>query len=89
MSDPLPNNDEFLSYCELHSTTDRALFSRAHVLRLHSLAHVPIELAPGAFFAMHADVVTPLAERARRSMHIQLVSTDTSTADTNCDPLSR
>lgn len=86
MQDPLPNNEAFLSYCELHSTTDRALFSRAHVLRLHALAHVPVELEPGAFFAMHADVVAPLAERARRFMRIAVASTaGTSTDSANCD----
>lgn len=86
MQDPLPNNEEFLSYCELHSTTERALFSRAHVLRLHALAHLPIELEPGAFFAMHEDVVTPLAERARRFVRLAVVSApSTLTNDTKCD----
>ena len=86
MQDPLPNNEEFLGYCELHSTTERALFSRVHVIRLHALAHVPIELEPGAFFAMHEDIVTPLAERARRFVRIAVVpAATTSTNGTNCE----
>ncbi len=41
-------NEEFLSYVESHSKTERALFSWEHVERLHSLmGGATLEVSPG------------------------------------------
>lgn len=58
---------DFLCYCDLHCETPRALFSWQHVVRLHDLAGVEVEVTGPApsFLAMHQDVAKPLIERAR------------------------
>ncbi len=34
----LEDDDTFITYCEMHSRTERALFSKAHLVRLARLA---------------------------------------------------
>lgn len=60
-------DDFFLGYVEIHSETDRALFSREHVRRLHELAGVPVPDVP-PFAAMHADYAKPLVTKARQRL---------------------
>jgi hypothetical protein len=67
-------DEEFLIYVELHSETERALFSREHVLRLLKLADVSkgeYNIPMGGFIAVHYDVAKPLIERARRQLKRQ------------------
>ncbi len=72
-------DEGFLMYVWLHSETERALFSREHVLRLLKLANVPESqyslplhfLSVGTFVAVHSDIAQPLVERARRQLKRQ------------------
>lgn len=67
----LDSDDDFLGYVDLHSKTERALFSREHVLRLIKLANVPegqYPLPMASFISVHADEARPLIERARRQL---------------------
>ena len=64
----------FLGYVDLHSETERALFSREQVLRLLKLANVAkgeYTLPMGSFISVNADVAKPLIERARRQLKRQ------------------
>jgi hypothetical protein len=64
-------DEGFLMYFWLHSETERALFSREHVLRLLKLANVPegqYDIPMGRFIAVHYDVAKPLIDRARRQL---------------------
>lgn len=69
-------DEGFLTYVWLHAQTERALFSREHVLRLLRLAKaegsyiIPI----GDFMGVHYDVAKPLIERARRQLKRQQTS---------------
>lgn len=67
-------DEGFLTYVWLHSDTERALFSREHVLRLLKLANVPegqYSLPMGSFISVPYAVAMPLIERARRQLKRQ------------------
>lgn len=62
----LEKDEEFISYCELHSTTPRALFHVDHINRLYKLAGKPLPLQREGFVVMREDVAHPLCEEARK-----------------------
>jgi hypothetical protein len=67
-------DEGFLSYVWLHSQTERALFSRGHVLRLLRLAKAEGYILPmGDFIGVHYAVAKPLIERARRQLKRQQI----------------
>lgn len=73
---PLDNDTDegFLMYVWLHSQTERALFSRQHVLRLLTLANVPegqYSVSISSFIGVPFAVANPLLERARRQLKRQ------------------
>jgi hypothetical protein len=64
-------DEGFLLYVDLHSETELALFSRADVIRLLTLARVSpgsYTIPSGSFIGVHADVARPLIKRARRNL---------------------
>jgi len=66
--------EDFLGYVWAHSETERALFSREHVLKLLKLANAPegeYQIPLGSFISVQADVAKPLVERARRQLKRQ------------------
>lgn len=67
-SDPPAGDGDFLDYVYHHSKTDRALFSRAQILRLIALAGTPSprEDQLPAWCVMYPDSAHPLVERARK-----------------------
>ena len=68
------SDEEFLMYVWSHSETERALFSRDHVLRLLKLANVPEDEYPvprGSFISVRYDIAKPLVDRARRQLKRQ------------------
>jgi len=70
----LDSDDDFLGYVDLHSRTERALFSREDILRLIKLANIPegqYSLPLGSFISVHASEARPLIERARRQLKRQ------------------
>lgn len=69
VTDPFTSDDEFLNYCELHSTTPRALFHSDHVRRLFKLAGEPDpQVRTGMFYGMHDEIVYPLVKSARERL---------------------
>jgi len=72
------NDERFLGYVEMHAETERHLFSRHHVNRLHALAGVPLP-APsyGDFLGMGSDYVRPLIEKARVPLRAAARAADT------------
>jgi len=75
------NDEEFLRYFELHSRTERALFSRGHVVRLMQLAFGD-KVPPGtmktwpAFVAVRgvsADYYVGLARKRMRQPSLRVV----------------
>lgn len=69
------NDEELLGYFELHSRTERALFSRDHIVRLSKLAGYPVKDVSRLpqFIAVHEPVAKPYIERARRRMKFRLI----------------
>lgn len=70
----LDKDSDFLDYVGLHCETERALFSREHVLRLLKIADVPegqYHIPMGSFISVEADVAKPLVERARLQLKRQ------------------
>lgn len=66
MSDMTDN--EFIRYCESHSSTPRALFHVDHINRLYKLAGEDKYINGDGFIAMHDDVAHPLCIKARARM---------------------
>lgn len=64
------SDEEFLGYVEIHSRTERALFSGAHVLRFLKLAQVDLNNynvpPPDGFISMPAYNVLEELRRAKR-----------------------
>lgn len=64
------DTDEFfINYCRIHSETDRALFSKKHVVRILRLAGYDkladgLEAANRDFLAVHSDEMHPICDAA-------------------------
>ena len=75
------NDNEFLGYVDIHSETDRALFSMSHVRRLHVLAGVDLpfdERCYGldqCFLTMDRYYAKPLTLKARERIRAKIVAT--------------
>jgi hypothetical protein len=61
-------DEQFLSYVELHSTTERHLFSKGHVIRLLALAGREVPPLVSALIAVHHDLAQPMVDAARVRM---------------------
>lgn len=64
-------DSEFLGYVEIHSRTERALFSQAHAQRLLRMAGNPpnFQLDPReALVSIHDDVADELVQMARERL---------------------
>jgi hypothetical protein len=67
------DDESFLGYCEIHSRTERALFSGAQIRRLLELAdhkmHIdPLDLHDGMWLTMRSYLADPLIDRARERL---------------------
>lgn len=62
---------DFLAYVEEHAKTEVALFSPAHVKRLHALAGSPIT-GPGVWASMSSEYVEPLLKAAREQLALDV-----------------
>lgn len=65
------SDDEFLSYCEVHSETPRAMFHIDHIRRLHELAgaeNEKIAKATTDFYHFPEYLAQPLVEKARERL---------------------
>ena len=60
------NDKELLGYCEIHCTTQRAMFSADHLNILFELAGANRRVT--GWHSAHEDVVMPLVREARRRM---------------------
>ena len=58
--------DELLSYAEIHSRTPRALFSRDHVVRLFQMAGLDPPTGLPAFVRFSKPKVAPILAQAAR-----------------------
>lgn len=64
-------DEEFIDYCDIHSRTERALFSGKQIHRLLTLtgkALGPVESVVDGWFSMHFDVAEPLIKEARERL---------------------
>jgi hypothetical protein len=69
MNDPKDWTDkEFLDYVEIHSKTDRALFSNTHIERFARLAGLPHLTPNGGFNSMFYDDISILLADAYKNI---------------------
>jgi hypothetical protein len=69
-------DEQFLGYVELHSTTERHLFGKHHVVRLLELAGRKVPAGIGALVGIDQETAQPLVDAARvrmRRAQIRLV----------------
>lgn len=59
------SDEEFLSYVEIHSRTERALFSGEHVIRFCKLAGRETNVPADGFYAMHYHDISDALRDAR------------------------
>lgn len=60
------SDEDFLTYCYIHSETPRALFSANQIVRLCELAKTKVpEIPDSTWHSVHSHVVHPLVQRAR------------------------
>ena len=73
-SSPMDDDRFFIGYCETHSETERALFSKAHVVRILKLAgHYDeadcVEKDIVGWYNVYSDVMHPLCTEARNRLN--------------------
>lgn len=73
MSDEKPwTDEEFLSYVDIHSRTERALFSGEMLIRLRDLSGMFLTamggIDPSKFYPLHDEDALPLVRRARENL---------------------
>lgn len=66
MDSPEMTDTELIGYCEIHCTTERALFHSKHINRMAALAGVN-EGVPTGWYSMH-DLMEQLCVQARARM---------------------
>ncbi len=62
------DDKELLGYADTHSETERALFSREHVIRILTLAGERVPFAIPEWVSVSADTMKPLVVKARRRL---------------------
>src|ERR1700722_11595196 len=64
-------DEQLIGYCEIHCQTPRALFSRAHVLRMAALAEIEVSLEPWMNFVSMYEDMELLCQRARFNLAVK------------------
>lgn len=69
------DDNVLISYCELHSQTERALFSSTHINRMLLLAGFPdgYPRVVSGWNSVHQPEMQPLVDAARRRQKLKLV----------------
>lgn len=67
-------DEQFIQYCRIHSETERALFSKKHVVRILRLAGYDkmanaLEDSDRDFLSVHEDEMHPLCDAALQRLH--------------------
>jgi hypothetical protein len=69
-------NDEFIGYCEIHCTTERALFSGTHVNRMLDLAGFPPgfekQVEASNWFSVHEEMAELCKHAKTTALHAGL-----------------